>query len=106
MRVCVWMACLGAAADAARRAMRREGSFLAQVCTPTLSACVLLYGRALTHLSQGISDRYREGLRPSDPVKDDSVNRLRFNFHKQYKQVSALGVLVFDRTGRRSSESS
>eukprot|EP00198_Chlamydomonas_reinhardtii_P012171 XP_001701508.1 mitochondrial ribosomal protein S15 [Chlamydomonas reinhardtii] len=56
------------------------------------------------YTSVGISDRYREGLRPSDPVKDDSVNRLRFNFHKQYKQVSALGVLVFDRTGRRSSQ--
>ncbi|KAG2487697.1 hypothetical protein HYH03_013696 [Edaphochlamys debaryana] len=33
----------------------------------------------------GFSDRYREGLRPSDPV-DDAVNRWRFNFHTKYKQ--------------------
>ncbi|KAG2454405.1 hypothetical protein HYH02_001427 [Chlamydomonas schloesseri] len=37
----------------------------------------------------GIADRYREGLRPSDPVQDDSVNRLRFSFHTQYKQKKA-----------------
>ncbi|GFR46736.1 hypothetical protein Agub_g8359 [Astrephomene gubernaculifera] len=37
----------------------------------------------------GFSDRYREGLRPSDPVPDDSVNRLRFNFHTKYRQKKA-----------------
>jgi hypothetical protein len=36
---------------------------------------------------QGGPYRYREGVRISDPV-DDDLNRLRFNFHTKYRQVS------------------
>jgi hypothetical protein len=39
-------------------------------------------------LRQGFADRYREGLPPGAPLREgDSLNRIRFNFHSEYRQV-------------------
>ncbi|KAG2431851.1 hypothetical protein HXX76_009344 [Chlamydomonas incerta] len=68
---------------------RRMLTWLRQADFESYAYVVSKLGLQDIYTPVGISDRYREGLRPSDPVKDDSVNRLRFNFHTQYKQKKA-----------------